>query len=120
MGKSRKLVIMSRLILGLTDPTIEADHINGDTLDNRRKNLRPATRLQSAKNHRIQKNNTSGCKGVNKHGNRWRARIGFNGKKLHIGVFDTKAAAEAAYEAKAVELFGEFVRVQKSKKSEGT
>ena len=44
--------LMHRLILGITDPAVHVDHINGDGLDNRKQNLRIATRSQNSKNKR--------------------------------------------------------------------
>jgi hypothetical protein len=84
------------------------DHKNHDTLDNRRGNLRPATRSQNLANQR-----RKGTKGVfhTPYG-RWLAKIGFNGKKIYLGTFSTKAEAQAAYANKAVELFGEFAFFQ--------
>lgn len=86
------------------------DHINGDGLDNRRVNLRPATRDQNQANKRGYRNNTSGFKGVTWHTplRCWRARIGVQGKKLSLGLHPTAEAAGRAYDAAAVEYFGEF------------
>lgn len=77
------------------------DHINGNRSDNRIVNLRPATRAQNAQNlHRPYKNNkSSGILGVYWHSqcNRWQSRIQLNGKPKHLGLFDTKEEAAAAY-----------------------
>jgi hypothetical protein len=88
------------------------DHINGDGLDNRRANLRPATHAENMRNRRIQRNNTSGFKGVYRTRNgRWRARITVVGQgKRDLGTHATAEAAARAYDAAAVELFGEFAR----------
>jgi hypothetical protein len=53
---------MHRLILGI--PNSEVDHVNGNPLDNRRVNLRLATRAQNSANTRSRKNTTSKYKGV--------------------------------------------------------
>ena len=85
------------------------DHSDGDKLNNRRGNLRKATQSQNAKNTLLAKNNTSGFKGVSKTAEgRWRARITVERKEIHLGVFDTKADAAAAYDAAALQLHGEF------------
>lgn len=88
------------------------DHINGNTLDNRRSNLRLATKQQNQFNRSKPQNNTSGYKGVtwNKNAEKWKAQIGHAGTTLYLGYFDTPEEAALAYEEKAKELFGEFYR----------
>lgn len=88
------------------------DHKNGNRLDNRLQNLRPASPRLNQANRRIAKNNTSGVKGIIKEKGRtkWRARIRFHGKLLHLGAFDTKEEAAAAYASNAQRYFGEFAR----------
>lgn len=58
-----------------------------------------------------QKNNTSGYKGVsyNKR-DKYQAKIKFN-KQIHIGYFEDPIRAAKAYDAKALELFGEFAQL---------
>ena len=72
------------------------DHINRNGLDNRRLNLREATRSLNNRNRSLQSNNTSGWTGVQKSHNRWRAVINFQGKR-HLGCYDTPEEAYAAY-----------------------
>ncbi len=88
------------------------DHINGDGLDNRRCNLRPATRSQNGINRDRQTNNTSGYKGIHWFGRtrKWMAYIGLNGKNVHLGYFSNLADAVAAREKAESELHGEFAR----------
>ena len=91
-------------------PESMIDHINGIKDDNRISNLREATRSQNYMNVSMQKNNTSGYKGVSfdkRHG-KWQAVCGLNGKIKHIGYFDTAELASLAYEAFAKISFGEF------------
>lgn len=102
---------MHRLILGLTDSKMYTDHRNHNGLDNRRSNLRIATLSQNHHNILFNKSNTSGYKGVcwDKTRNLWRAYIGFNGNKgITIGRFGSAIEAAKAYDAKAIELYGEF------------
>lgn len=77
------------------------DHINHDTLDNRRDNLRIVTHAGNQQNQiKAQRNNkTSGVLGVtwNKINKKWRARIGFNGKQNYLGSFNTIEEAEQVY-----------------------
>lgn len=87
------------------------DHINGNKLDNRIKNLRVATSLQNVRNRPKEKCNQSGYKGVcptrNKR-NPWRAYISVRRKQIHLGYFKTKKEAAKAYDKKASELFKEY------------
>lgn len=89
------------------------DHRNGNGLDNQRSNLRQATHGQNMANKRIYRNNTSGFKGVTRNtgtGRPWRAAIKADGRRRHLGYYDTPEAAALAYDAAARELFGEFAR----------
>jgi len=69
------------------------DHIDRNrTLDNRKSNLRPATKSEQCQNRSINKANTSGVVGVgwdNLH-QKWRAYIGTNGKTIYLGLFSSK------------------------------
>jgi hypothetical protein len=91
------------------------DHINGDTLDNRRSNLRIATIAQNLRNKKTPSSNTSGYKGVvdtkcKLRKRRFKAQVKFEGKRHHIGYYLTAEEAAHAYNIKAAELFGEFAR----------
>ena len=90
------------------------DHINGDTLDNRKSNLRICTNAENSRNSKISKNNTSGFKGVmfvnERRRKKWVARIWKDRKVYHLGHFKTPEAAYAAYCKAAKELHGEFAR----------
>lgn len=102
---------MHRLLLGLDlEDKKKVDHINGNGLDNRKKNLRTCTKMQNAHNQKKRSNNTSGYKGVTKHSGKWRAAIGFKMRYYHIGLYDTPEQAAKAYDKKAKELYGDFVR----------
>lgn len=78
------------------------DHVNGDGLDNRRRNIRICTQQQNSFNSRKR-----GCY-FNNTRQRWVSEIMINGKKKHIGVFKTEAEARNAYNNKSKELFGEY------------
>lgn len=88
------------------------DHENGNGLDCRRANLRPATNAENMFNRGRNKNNTSGFKGVSWHrGERkWRARITLDGVSVFLGRYDDAESAFAAYCAAAPVLHGEFAR----------
>src|SRR3990167_5315472 len=93
----RKLVPMHRLLLDPPDD-IEIDHINGDGLDNRRSNLRLATRIQNAANSTYKKREgaSSQFRGVtwNKRCAKWRASVG----PKYLGQFDSELEAAHAYD----------------------
>lgn len=89
------------------------DHINGNTLDNRRSNLRICTRHENTMNQRVRKNNTSGKKGVRfiKGQAQWSARISVKGKRLHLGYFASAEEAGAAYDQAALIHYGPFAHL---------
>ena len=85
------------------------DHINGDSLDDRIENLREATVIENAWNHKKRKRKTNLPMGVRntKYG-KYQARISFKGKLLHLGIFETVEKAQSIYQIKRKELYGEF------------
>ena len=91
---------------------MEVDHISGNALDNRRENLRILTHSDNVKNARIRNDNTSGYKGVmwHKATQKWLSKIQINGKRIHLGLFDTPAKAHAAYCEASARLHGDFGR----------
>lgn len=112
-GEKRVRIFMHREVLGLTQgDKIQGDHIDGNTLDNRRQNLRPASHGQNQHNRKIQRNNTTGYKGVwfIKSRGQYRAVVKYRNKQYQVGYFTDPIQAARAYDAKARELFGEFAR----------
>lgn len=109
LNSSRTYVYLHRLIMK-PEKGQEIDHINGNTLDNRKSNLRIADRSKNMSNTRIRKTNTSGYKGVSldKSRNMWAAEITVNYKKLHLGRFNEIKEAAKAYNEAAKKYFGEF------------
>ncbi len=95
--------------------TNQVDHRNQNKLDNRRKNLRPATQSQNQANRGPTAANTSGFKGVfwyERYG-RWYARIRVNKQHIFLGYFKRKNDAARAYNAAAKKYFGEFAFLNK-------
>jgi hypothetical protein len=88
------------------------DHCDGDPLNNRFRNLREASDSQNQANRRLNKNSTSGFKGVyfDKSSGRWAANILKDRRKLWLGCHDTPQAAHEAYKQAAERLYGEFAR----------
>lgn len=96
----------------LVDPPsgLLVDHINGDSLDNRRSNLRTATPSQNSQNRRTTP--PSGYRGVTRHkGRNWQAQLTYGGKNHYLGVYTDAVAAARAYDSKALELFGDYARL---------
>jgi len=85
------------------------DHIDGDSLNDRASNLRPATSLENARNHKPHRKTLDLPPGVRlTPKGRFTARLGYDRKMLTIGTFDTKDEASLAYKSKRLELFGEY------------
>jgi HNH endonuclease len=84
------------------------DHKNRNKSDNRITNLREATRSQNGENARAKRTNRTGLKGVSRHAQRWQAKIGHNGKRAHLGTYDTARQAHTVYCYAAKLLHGKF------------
>jgi len=96
------------------------DHINGDKLDNRRSNLRLATRMDNEANKRKRRTQAGGApsspyKGVSKvkDGRKkcWRGTVTVEKRQIALGSFYTEREAAEAYNAAAKEKFGEFAHL---------
>jgi len=91
----------------------EVDHIDHGEhggLINTRANLRLASHARNIANGRRRSSNTSGFKGVHlvTRINKWQALIRVDGKRFHLGYFDTAEQAGKAYDSAAVTRFGDF------------
>ena len=100
--------VMARALGRPLEDGEEVAHINHNRLDNRRENLRLADHAQNCANRKRPSNNTSGYKGVHMQNGRWAARCMKDGARYFLGYFDDPAEAGRAYDAKAMELHGEF------------
>ncbi|MGV7119611.1 HNH endonuclease [Sphingopyxis sp. 550A] len=107
-------VLMHRII-NRTPKGMQTDHINGDTLDNRKKNLRSVTPRQNAQNSAPNRRREySAHKGVtwHKRDRRWVAKIVVDSRPIHLGYFTDELEAAAAYASAAARHFGPFARTQ--------
>lgn len=115
--RRQKSLHMHRLIMNCPEGMM-VDHIDRNGLNNQKHNLRICTRSQNLMNSKKPKEGkTSKYKGVNfikdqrSHNKPWRAEIRLNRKGIVIGTFKTEKEAALAYNKKALELFGEFSRI---------
>jgi hypothetical protein len=106
------IIRMHRCILGLKrGDGIQTDHIDGDGLNNQRKNLRYCTHQENQRN-RFQQMGTSRYKGVHwcNRNKRWMAKI-FIGKQLFLGSFINEVDAAIAYNTAATKYFGSYAKL---------
>lgn len=110
---SKKVVYMHRQITGAQKGE-QVDHINENKLDNRRANLRIATKAENMRNRGAPTNSTTGLKGVSVQANTKRFRCGIklkDGTKLYLGYFKSAKDAAHAYDEAAKLHHGEFARL---------
>lgn len=115
-GKRTGITLLLHRFLTNAPEGMEVDHINGDSLDNRKFNLRICTKAQNRANVPGKPNHRSSqYKGVrfkkDHAGNKkaWEARI----KTKHIGYYATELEAAIAYNQKALEFDGDFAYINK-------
>lgn len=102
---------MHRVILGLADDDSRvSDHINGDTLDNRRVNLRSCTRGQNNTNVPVRKDSTHGFKGlmIDKRRGRFTSIVMSQGERHWVGSSDNPIELALARDIVAYRVQGEF------------
>lgn len=94
----------------LDDPIDVIDHINRDTFDNRKSNLRICKPRQNNMNRGPQKNNSIGYKGVsyNKKTKKYYAQLQNNGDRYFVWNLRTPEEAAIEYDKLALKYFGEF------------
>jgi len=97
-----KRILLHKFIMDTTD---SIDHVNGDSLDNRRENLRTATQSQNMMNRKAMNGDLVG---VMREGKRWCARIKKDGKRYYLGAYKTINEAIAARKAGEIILHGEY------------
>ncbi len=106
-NKKSKMIPMHRQVLKVTDPKIQVDHINHNTLDNRKENLRLVDHRGNASNLKAKGSKTSIYTGVRFHQKAWEADIRINGKKIYLGRFDSELKAHEAYQQAVASLRGQ-------------
>lgn len=105
-------VVAWELLNGAVPEGFEVDHRDGDPSNNRKANLRLATKSQNMQNMKMRRSNKTGVKGVNwhkEHG-KFHVQITLNRKKIHGGYFDTVEAAAARVREIRAAAHGEFAR----------
>lgn len=114
-NKKTTTIKMHRVIMNVSDPTIQVDHIYHVNYDNRKSKLRIITNQNNQRNRQVSSTNTSGMTGVswNKREKRWRAYITINNKQINLGYYANIEDAIAARKAAEKEYFGEFAYKEK-------
>jgi hypothetical protein len=113
VGWKGPYIYLHRLIAGAL-PGEDVDHVNGDTLDNRRCNLRRCTRQQNLQGFKRKRAGaTSKYRGVSfsRTERNWRAQIEVDGKNKYLGRFSDERAAAVAYNIAALRFFKEFAQL---------
>lgn len=109
---SNNVTPVARLLIKVEDDQV-VDHIDGNPLNNSKRNLRAISHADNMKNRRVHKNNKIGFKGVYKHHLRptYCAELKLNGKKYRKFGFKTPEEAAVAYNEMSLKHHGEFGRL---------
>lgn len=89
--------LLHRFLMNPPDDMV-VDHIDGNTLNNQKANLRVIPQKLNSRHHRVNKKNTSGYNNVRASGRRWKAYIKVNYRQINLGVYDTPEEAFKASE----------------------
>lgn len=116
---TRTIMMMHRLVLGLTDPKVLVDHINHNPMDNRRCNLRPCTKAQNGMNKKVRRGKSKYYgvrlfrikRGANAGRISISAGITANKNFFYLGTFKTEEDAARAYDQAAKIHHGEFANL---------
>lgn len=109
---NNKKVLLHRVIMN-APIGMHVDHIDGDTFNNRKSNLRLCACYENIRNQKVRTSNTSGFKGVFRvvKSGRWKATIRANGRPLVLGTFGSASEAALAYNFAARHYHGEYARL---------
>lgn len=105
VGGVRRVLRLHRVLVDAPDDML-VDHKNGDSLDNRRDNLRICTASENSVNwHRRSAKKSCAFRGVSRHSaTRWRVKL----DNRHLGLFADQTEAARAYDREALRVHGEF------------
>lgn len=108
-----RTVRMHRFIIGCDDLHKVVDHIDGNPLNNQKKNLRICNVQQNTRNSKVHRDNPTGYKGVSwdKSRNKFESCIRVNKKKKHLGRFECAIDAAKAYNEAALKYYGEYSKL---------
>lgn len=105
------VILMHRLIMGcVKGDGVYIDHIDGNTLNNHKSNLRFSSIAENTRNQQKHRDSMNPYKGIkyDKRDKLWVARIQYNKKRIYVGYSKDPVEAAKAYDRKAIELHGEF------------
>jgi len=104
------IVVMSRVIMNCYDKKLQVYHINHNTFDNRKSNLRIVTVSQNNMNKGLRRDNTTGYTGViwSNASGKYLANIKINQKRIHLGTFSKIEDAVRARREAEEKYFGEY------------
>ncbi len=104
--------IMERMIKRTLVELEYVDHVDNNPLNNTRSNLRICTFSENVRNKSRYQRNKVGIKGVYMRGNKYRAQIQIDGRKIMLGSFNTEEEAHEAYCKAASFYHGKFARFE--------
>lgn len=110
--EGQKTITLHRFLV-TSPPEYDIDHISGDKMDNRRKNLRICSHQKNMFNQKLRSTNSSGYTGVSfsKSAGKFEAYIHYCGKKINLGLFATAKEGAIARDKAALQYFGEFAKL---------
>ncbi len=110
---NRSIYLHDLILRNVKRKKYTVDHKDRNPLNNQRSNLRTASFAQNNVNKEKRSDNTSGYTGVfwAKYNKKWRGLLGFEGKYIQLGYFDTPLEAAQAYDLAAKKHYGEYAKL---------